>query len=325
MRLSILTPLFNCLPHTQAMLASLRPSLPASLDWELIFVDDASTDGTRDWLGTLAGDQRIRVLLQPENVGFAAANNRAAAAATGDILALLNNDLELAPGWLEPMLAALDSRPDAALVGNVQRTPAGAIHHTGIFINAHGKPEHDRRLPEARDGGAGFLVRRGLGEGGTPATNAIRDVVITTAACALIRREIFTRLHGFDEAFRNGHEDVDLCLRARAAGLRNYVALDSNVVHHVSASPGRGRHKILNAARSMNRWRTILPDLAGEAWLDPHLRAAWERRLPWSARLRLSFTRRESIFPAWLRTVVAHRIERQLARWRRELGGTLPQ
>ncbi|HWA87216.1 MAG TPA: glycosyltransferase family 2 protein [Opitutus sp.] len=319
MRLSIITALHNCLSHTQAMLASLRPSLPAPLDWELIFVDDASSDGTREWLHTLAVDKRIRVLLQPENLGFAAANNRAAATATGDILALLNNDLELAPGWLDPMLAALDSRPDAALVGNVQRTPDGAIHHTGVYINARGKPEHDRRVPSP-----------GVWTPSSATGHTIRDVVITTAACALARRDTFAQLGGFDESFRNGHEDVDLCLRARAAGLRNYVALDSSVLHHVSASRGRDRTKIANSARGMNRWRASLPDLAGEAWRDPHLRPVWEKRLSFAARLRASLARpaagsRPAAFPRWLRTVVAHRIESQLARWRRDLGGVLPQ
>ncbi|HVU24466.1 MAG TPA: glycosyltransferase [Opitutus sp.] len=310
-QVSFVVALFNQLPLTQAMLASLRASLPAALEWELLLVDDASTDGTGAWLQSVAGDPRIRVFSQPENLGFAAANNRAAAAATGDVLALLNNDLAFAPGWLEPMLAALDARGDAALVGNVQRTPDGAIHHTGVYINARGKPEHDR-LPPAPEPAGG-----------------IRDVVITTAACALIRREVFTRLRGFDAAFLNGHEDVDLCLRARATGLRNYVALRSTVVHHVSASRGRDRTKIANSARGMNRWRASLPDLAGAAWRDPHLRPAWEQRLSFLSRLRAAGSRPAAgdaapVFPAWLRAVVARRIETQLARWRRGLGGTLP-
>ena len=307
MRLSILTALFNCLPHTQAMLASLRATLPRDLDWELVFADDGSTDGTRDWLAaTAAADPRMRVVLQPENRGFAAANNRAASLATGDVLALLNNDLVLAPGWLEPMVRVLESHPDAALVGNVQTSvESGQIHHTGLFINAHGKPEHDRAPPAAA---------------------GPRRVVAATAACALVRREVFAQLGGFDEAFRNGHEDVDFCLRARAAGRTSYVALDSTVAHHVSASPGRGAGKIVNAARSMNRWRGALPALAGEAWSDPHLRARWERRLPWPARLRLRLAppHPENGFPSGLERLVRRRIDRQLARWQRELGGTLP-
>jgi len=312
MRLSILTPLFNCLPHTQAMLVSLRATLPRELDWELVFIDDGSTDGTRDWLATLpAFDPRIRILLQPENTAFAAATNRAASVATGDTLALLNNDLVLSPNWLEPMLAALAVHRDAALVGNVQTAATGALHHTGIFINARGKPEHDRALPPS------------------PAPLGVRPVVAVTAACALVRRDVFARLGGFDASFRNGHEDVDLCLRARAAGQHCYVALGSSVAHHVSSSPGRTELKIRNAARSMNRWRDVLPALAAEAWRDPHLRPAWEKRLSWPARLRTVLARRRASAatpecPPWLLASVRRSIDRQLARWRRDLGGTLP-
>ncbi|MES1194676.1 MAG: glycosyltransferase [Opitutus sp.] len=95
-RVSFVVPLYNCLGLTQAMLASLQASLPADLALEIIFVDDGSTDGTREWLATLPPD--IRVVLNEKNLGYAAANNRGAALARGEFLALLNNDLILAPG-----------------------------------------------------------------------------------------------------------------------------------------------------------------------------------------------------------------------------------
>src|SRR5471032_1740040 len=82
--LSVIIPLHNCLALTQAMLASLRATLPAGLAHEIIFVDDASTDGTRAWLATLAPP--CRVLLNEKNLGYAASNNRAAALAIGEIL-----------------------------------------------------------------------------------------------------------------------------------------------------------------------------------------------------------------------------------------------
>jgi GT2 family glycosyltransferase len=184
------------------------------------------------------------------------------------------------------------------------------IHHSGIFINAHGKPEHDRSIPRVSD------------------ADRVRASTAVTAACALVRADVFRRLGGFDETFRNGHEDVDFCLSAHAAGLRCYVALDSRVDHHVSASPGRGNDKIRNAALSMNRWREVLPELASEAWLDSHLRKTWESRLAWPTRLRIAMTVRTShqptTPPSWLIAMVRRNISRQLNRWRRDLGGTLP-
>src|SRR4051812_854583 len=102
MRISFIVPLYNCLPLTQAMLASLKATLPAALAHEIIFVDDGSTDGTRAWLSS--GPAPCRTILNDRNLGFAGACNRGAAAASGEFLFFLNNDLVLLPGWLEPML-----------------------------------------------------------------------------------------------------------------------------------------------------------------------------------------------------------------------------
>ncbi|MBM3854821.1 MAG: glycosyltransferase, partial [Verrucomicrobia bacterium] len=131
--LSVVVPLYNCLALTQAMLASLRATLPAELDYETILVDDGSTDGTRAWLCTLR-DPRCRVLLNEQNRGYAAANNRGVGLARGEYVALLNNDLVLQPGWLAPMLdahAMLGST--AGMIGNVQvDARTGAVDHVGL-------------------------------------------------------------------------------------------------------------------------------------------------------------------------------------------------
>src|SRR5206468_659098 len=114
------------------MLASLQATLPANLTHEIIFVDDGSTDGTREWLATLR--EPIRVVLNERNLGYAMANNHAAATARGELLVLLNNDLVLQPHWLEPMLAthaALDER--AGIVGNLQlNARTRELDHAGI-------------------------------------------------------------------------------------------------------------------------------------------------------------------------------------------------
>ena len=93
MLLSIVTPVFNRLDFTQAFVAALPGSLPGGLEWECLLVDDSSTDGTRAWLDALAPP--FRALHQERNLGFAAANNRGAREARGELLALLNNDLVL--------------------------------------------------------------------------------------------------------------------------------------------------------------------------------------------------------------------------------------
>ncbi len=259
MQVSFLIPLYNNLPLTQAMFASLRATVPAGLKHEIIFVDDGSTDGTRAWLETLRTDSAIRIVLNERNLGYAAANNRGAAIAQGDLLVLLNNDLVLAPGWLEPMLAAHASLgAKAGLVGNVQRDArTRLIDHSGIVIDHKGKPAHLRTLPR-------FPL------------SATRRVVAATGACLLLARTLWQELGGFDERYVNGCEDVDLCLRARALGRVNAIALRSVIVHHVSSSLGRKARDEQNTFRLTQRWHDELARLGARAWCRDFVAARME-------------------------------------------------
>ncbi len=251
MRVSFIVPVYNCLPLTQAMLASLQATLPASLDHEIIFVDDGSTDGTREWLAALS-QPSIKVLLNDGNLGYAVANNRAAAIATGECLVLLNNDLVLMPGWLEPMLALQAQLPKPGAIGNIQLNAAtGAVDHAGIYVTVKGKPEHDVRFCA----GESFKI--------SPAV---------TAACLLISRTLWEQLGGFAEQFMNGGEDIDLCFRARAKGCTNAVALHSVIRHHISASPGRKVNDERNAYRLTLRWKKELILIGARAWCRHHVR-----------------------------------------------------
>lgn len=253
-RISVVTPLFNCVAATQEMVASLRRTMPRGLAYEIILVDDGSTDGTRDWLAGLG--EPFRVLLNERNMGYAASTNRGAAVARGEVLALLNNDLILSGGWLQPMMGALKSLGSSAgLVGNVQVNAATLeVDHAGISVTLNGKPGHVRRAPSL----ASVIFRP------APSSFAV------TGACVLIRAETWRRLGGFDEAYINGCEDVDLCLRARAAGLTNVVALRSRVLHHVSSSPGRNLRNEENTRRLVLRWRRELAAEAARLWTWGH-------------------------------------------------------
>ena len=259
MKISFIVPLFNCLPLTQAMVAGLQATVPRGLVYEIILVDDGSTDGTRAWLATLRAP--FRVVLNERNLGYAGANNRGAAIATGEFLVLLNNDLVLKRRWLEPMLAAHRRLgADAGLIGNVQRDArTGEVDHSGIFINLKAKPEHDRSLPPP-------WLRL---------LKSTRLVPAATGACALIARNVWERLGGFDEGFSNGGEDVDFCFRARAAGFRNAVALRSVIWHHISASPGRKLRDEQNSYRLAQKWRLELERLALRRWCWDYLDRQW--------------------------------------------------
>jgi GT2 family glycosyltransferase len=300
---SFIIPLYNCLPLTQAMLASLRATVPAGLAHEIIFVDDGSTDGTREWLASLAAP--CRALLNERNAGFAATCNRGAASATGEILFFLNNDLELLPGWLEPMLAVMERQPGAGVVGNVQLNfGTGIVDHAGIGFDAKGKPEH--------------LTQRGWrGE---------RRVDAVTGACLAVRRTLWEKLGGFDEGYVNGGEDVDLCLRARAAGSTVHVALRSVVRHHVSAAAGRKLRDEHNTARLHGRWRAFIQRRIVRAGCREWLAAAWDepRNYADPALARDAFLHWTGLLPwttARLEQAAGAMLEVERARWAALLQG----
>ncbi|MBC7369675.1 MAG: glycosyltransferase [Undibacterium sp.] len=312
MTVSFLIPLYDCLALTQAMLASLRATLPPGLAHEIIFIDDGSTDGTRAWLATLAPDPSIRVILQPQNFGYAAANNAGAAVARGEFLALLNNDLILTPLWLEPILAAHHTHGDrAGLVGNLQiEAVTGALDHAGIFINLKGKPEHLRTPPLA------FRL--------SPFAPRYRRVAAVTGACVVIRRNLWEKLGGFDEAFINGCEDVDLCLRASDAGHINLVALKSVVRHHVSSSSGRKLRDEANTRELVRRWHDTLARHAARIWcrdyLETYLRDP--RDFPDAALARQAFFYALHLRPApppGALAGMAKNLAAELTRWRKIL------
>ncbi len=130
---SFVVPLFNHLDYSKAMLATLQATLPPGLTHEIILVNDASTDDTRQWLSSLAGLGLLGVQ-NDSNMGFARSVNAGVAHAKGKVLALLNNDLLLTRGWLEPMLAVIHrSWLNAGVVGNVQlRVVDGSLDHAGV-------------------------------------------------------------------------------------------------------------------------------------------------------------------------------------------------
>ena len=235
-RISFIIPVFNGLSFTRACLDSLRQTVNLADD-EVIVIDDLSTDGTREYLAGLPGPP-FRVIRNETRRSYAVSNNAAAAVARAEFLCLLNNDVVLTPGWLEPMLRAFDRFPHVGIVGNIQRNPrTGRYDHMGLVFGSDGRPWHFGKH-------FSFRPYRGYTEW--------RAV---TAACCLIRRSLFLEVGGFDGQYINGSEDVDLCLRLGCAGHQHYVANESIVFHHVSSSAGRHAFNEANEQRLLARWQ----------------------------------------------------------------------
>ncbi len=234
--ISFVMPMYDGLELTRACLRTLEQTVDLS-PHEVILVNDASTDGTCEFLDTLRAP--YRVLHNDVRLSYAATVNRGVAAARGELLCLLNNDLVFTSNWLTPMVRAFDLFPNVGFVGNVQIDPrTGRYDHMGMAFADDGMPTHFGR--DFR-----FLPFRGH--------TRWRAV---TAACCLVRRTVFLHAGGFDEQYINGGEDVDLCLRLSEAGYQHYVANQSVIYHHVGSSEGRHSFTSQNNARLLQRWKS---------------------------------------------------------------------
>ena len=272
MRISIIISVFNCLDLTKKCLQSLEDTLPATLDYELILVDDGSSDGSRDFLTEYAADKPgCKALLNEKNLGYARSNNRAAAAATGSHLLFLNNDTELTPGWIEPMVDAYTKlrRKRPGIVGNVQRRVSDQrIDHAGVFVNARGKPDHAQVDPAVEYPEITYS-----------------EHLAATGACILMPASVFKEVDGFGTEFQNGGEDMDLNFKVRTAGYRVFVANRSCIWHHVSASPGRNDHHERNTRIVFYKWRDLLIEEGARHWASEYAARPGNQGKFWSDRI----------------------------------------
>lgn len=240
---------------------------------EAIVVDNGSTEpATRDLFARHAADPRFRVLPAPGPFNFSDLSNRGAAAARGRILLFLNNDIEvIEPGWLAE-LAAIASDPEVGAVGAKLLYPDGTIQHGGIVLGIGGIAGHSHLgLPGAEPG---YFARMVLAQ----------EVSAVTGACLATRAEVFSEVGGFDAAqLAVAFNDVDLCLKIRAAGHRIVWTPHARLVHHESKSRGaedtpEKRARFEAESRIMReRWA---PVLRADPYYNPNLsRAAAHYRL----------------------------------------------
>lgn len=203
-------------------------------DLELLIVDNDTHDAEAlAVLARLAGDPRVRVLPYPGAFNYSAMNNAAARAATGEVLVLLNNDIDVIHrDWLREMVS-LAVRPGIGAVGAKLLYGNNTIQHAGVvlgigsFAGGPGVAGHyGQGLPADEVGCHGYLVMA-------------REAAAVTGACLAVRKSAYQQVSGLDETNLSvGFNDVDFCLRLRDAGLRNLWTPFATLYHLESASRG---------------------------------------------------------------------------------------
>lgn len=204
--------------YTEQCLAAIVRHTPEP--YELIVIDNGSTDGTVERLQKLAAsDCRLRLILNMENRGFAAGCNQGIAAACGEFIVLLNNDVVVTPEWLSGLLECHRSHSLAGIVGPMTNRASG--------VQVVAEPEY--AMPEGLDG----FSRR------FRSANRFRFVPSRRIVgfCMLFHRSLLEKTGLLDEQFGTGnYEDDDICLRAAVEGYRNVVAGDVYLHHYGSVS-----------------------------------------------------------------------------------------
>ena len=282
-RVSIIVPTRNAGRLVDTCVRSVH-RLTAYPSFEIVLVDNGSDESASLAIfARLADEGLVRIARDPSPFNYPSLNNRASSGVSAPILCLLNNDVEaLHADWLEEMVG-IALQPGVGAVGAKLFYPDGRIQHGGVLVGCSGNADHlyARAAGDAHGLDDQLLVRR--------ETSAV------TAACLVIRRDLYQQVGGLDErTFPVAYNDVDFCLKLRELGLRNIWTPHARLIHHESATrgapvtPAQLARLERETAALQTRWHT-------ETFEDPYhspnlsrdhvvpLLAFPPRRRPWSA------------------------------------------
>ncbi|WP_157008225.1 glycosyltransferase family 2 protein [Xenophilus azovorans] len=226
-------PLVTLIIPTRNGLALVRQCIDSILDktdyphYEIVLVDNGSDDPQAlAYFEQLKQHPKLRVLRDDSPFNYSALNNQAAAVARGEVLGLINNDIEvISPGWLGEMVS-IALQPGVGAVGARLWYPNGTLQHGGVVLGyRRGVADHaHRHLPQ---GEPGYFGRAAL----------LQTFSAVTAACLVVRKDRFDAVGRLDEEhLKVAFNDVDLCLRLREAGWRNVWTPYADLYHHESAT-----------------------------------------------------------------------------------------
>ncbi len=197
-------------------------------NYEILIVDNGSDDPfTLDYFRQLRDAGSVRIIDYPHAFNYSAINNFAVTQAKGEVVGLINNDIEvITPDWLTEM-TSLALRPGVGCVGAKLYYPNDTIQHAGVIIGLGGVAGHSHKTFQRN--ARGYFGR----------LMVTQNVTAVTAACLLVRKAIFTEVGGLDEVnLKVAFNDVDFCLKVAAAGYRTTWTPFAELYHHESVSRG---------------------------------------------------------------------------------------
>jgi GT2 family glycosyltransferase len=276
---SLIIPTRNGLVLTRQCVDSILNKTRYS-NYEIIIVDNGSDDPEAlAYFELLKNNSRIRVLRDDRPFNYSALNNAAVAIARGELVGLINNDIEvISPFWLSEMVS-LALQPGVGAVGAKLLYPNDTLQHGGVVLGIGGVAGHANKHAAAPS--HGYFCRTAL----------ISAFSAVTAACLIVRKSIFLEVHGLNEQdLTIAFNDVDFCLRVREAGYRNVMTPYAELYHHESATRGlednpvKQRRFASEVDYMVTRWGDVL--LTDPAY-SPNLTLrhedfslAWPPRLP---------------------------------------------
>jgi GT2 family glycosyltransferase len=269
-------PLVSLLVPTRDGVDILKPcvdrilSLTRYRHFELLILDNQSTcPQTLAYLADVeARDSRVRVLRWNHPFNYSAINNFGVRHANGDIIGMVNNDIEPINGdWLSEMVGQV-LRPDIGCVGAKLYYPNGTLQHGGVILGLGGVAGHAHRFfPRQAEGYCGRL-------------KLTQNLTAVTGACLLVRKDVFEEVGGLNEQkLAVTFNDVDLCLKVYKAGYRNLWTPYAELYHHESISRGADNtpKKRTRRLREMAYMRRTWSDLLNhDPAYNPNLTLAYE-------------------------------------------------
>ncbi|MBE8995329.1 glycosyltransferase [Microcystis aeruginosa] len=244
---SIIIPAYNQFAYTFNCLESLSINLSPDLAYEVIIVNDASTDETLEQLATLV--KGIKVLTNAENSGFIRSCNYGASQAKGQYLYFLNNDTRILENCLESLLKLIVNNPQVGAVGSK-------------LIYANGKQQEAGGI--IWNSADGWNYGR-LDSPDEPEYNYVRPVDYCSGASLLVPTDLFKQLGGFCQDFIPAYyEDTDLCFAIRELGYQVLYQPQSNVIHYegitsgTDLSSGIKQYQVINQTKFREKWSKVL-------------------------------------------------------------------